>query len=711
MLSIDTDRKLAEIFLDISTQEREVEERRYYLSKNMDFEPASVFKALDQLEIGSISSSEVQDFLQKHHVFCSNDEAYLVIRQYDTNMDGRLSFQEFVQFSLPCTNPGLRQLSLSRRGFFTTEVEYLFRNLLQAEVLFHRTIEGLKREIVLRPDFNLLEAFRSVDIRNSSSIDRTALMVFLRRYRAVVDEDLDAIFRRVDNDGDGIINYSEFVDCIMPSRSNFTRQTREVSPKDQSYRNASPLRNSNSSQFSFRKTYAGIQESSPERNMRSLQANTYSPLRSNGNGHSSSFNKELSPRHSVPLRSSQISMKPSSPLRSVVRETSFRDYQNNPYVPERIYSPRHSSPLRKSSPLKNSSTYDREPLRASNLSQTLRSPPRDVHLFSDFNNTDLKSENRHSSPLRNSSFHEHSPLRAFNLSQSMRSPPRTLHQTSDFAQTTEFRPENRRSSPLRRASPEKPLAQESRTLELSRSSNFNASRATSNRTSSEEQEIVAAFHEEIKFFREIETSKNTLALKHDFNLIDAFRMFDKYDLGMISVSDIEETFNCLSLRPNPEEIYLLVRHYSHLQDSRLRFADFSEILTPKHEDYSRILRNRNSLNVPNGERMRVFSRDTLSIFCNTLRLILNAESLSERLRQRLSKMPEFSLFQAFNSVDKDRNGYITINEFQDILNSHGILASSKDLQGLMQKYDKNRDGRVSYSEFVEEVTPKSPKKY
>jgi Ca2+-binding EF-hand superfamily protein len=91
--------------------------------------------------------------------------------------------------------------------------------------------------------------------------------------------------------------------------------------------------------------------------------------------------------------------------------------------------------------------------------------------------------------------------------------------------------------------------------------------------------------------------------------------------------------------------------------------------------------------------------------------MLDAESLAERVRQKLSRMPEFSLYQAFMAVDKDRNGFITIDEFQRILNSHNIFASSKDLQSLMGKYDKNRDGRVSYTDFVQEITPKSPRRF
>jgi Ca2+-binding EF-hand superfamily protein len=90
---------------------------------------------------------------------------------------------------------------------------------------------------------------------------------------------------------------------------------------------------------------------------------------------------------------------------------------------------------------------------------------------------------------------------------------------------------------------------------------------------------------------------------------------------------------------------------------------------------------------------------------------LDCESLSERLRQRLSRRPEFNCYDAFQAIDRDRNGFITYEEMKTVLEENGCKVSNRDLKCLMDRYDKNKDGRVSYSEFVQEVTPKSPRKY
>ena len=44
------------------------------------------------------------------------------------------------------------------------------------------------------------------------------------------------------------------------------------------------------------------------------------------------------------------------------------------------------------------------------------------------------------------------------------------------------------------------------------------------------------------------------------------------------------------------------------------------------------------------------------------------------------------------------------------MQNHGFTATEGEITWLIDRYDKNKDGRISYSEFIEEVTPKSPLK-
>lgn len=53
---------------------------------------------------------------------------------------------------------------------------------------------------------------------------------------------------------------------------------------------------------------------------------------------------------------------------------------------------------------------------------------------------------------------------------------------------------------------------------------------------------------------------------------------------------------------------------------------------------------------------------------------------------------------------------MTKDEIRRVLEERGIYASDKDVSGLVDKYDKDRDGKISYNEFMDEILPKSPGK-
>lgn len=584
-LSQQTEQKLANIFMQISIHESETEKFRYSLSKNPDFDPYLAFKALDRLDLNSLSGSEFQSFLEKFHFFCTADEAYLLIRQYDSNLNGRLCFKEFLNLILPCTNKGLKELAMSRQGKFTEEVEFLLSKLIGQEIWFHRDLEGLKRDIILRQDFNLVSAFRMLDERGGG-IDRNGMLRFLGRYFRVFDYDVDAIFRRIDNDADGVVGYNEFVDCVMPTRVTVDIQYPSVinpEPKHSHY--SSPLRNP-------AKSFQG-RSSTPSYN------------------HYSKSTSNLNPSNLSKLQNSSLA---SSQSKSVRFKEPFSSSSSN------IQAYPHLSEAKNT----------------------------DLYSTGNFNHS-----NKNSSPLRQSQKKLNSALK-------------------DSIPT--INPRQRTSRPAA-------LIQ-----------------------------IIPVFQDYIKFMRQIEAVKNTLALRHDFNLNSAFSMFDQYNVGIISVNDLQSTLSSHSFQASTEDLLLLAKRSSHLQDNRLRFSDFSELFTPRIEEYSRILKSRglkeslnNSIPLP--------SQETMNIFLKAFHLLIESEQVFEKHRQKLALSSEFDLISTFNALDKDRNGFISQLEFSEALSVFNVPFNCKDLFALVEKFDKNCDGRISYSEFVEELTPKAGVKY
>jgi Ca2+-binding EF-hand superfamily protein len=227
----------------------------------------------------------------------------------------------------------------------------------------------------------------------------------------------------------------------------------------------------------------------------------------------------------------------------------------------------------------------------------------------------------------------------------------------------------------------------------------------------EDHELAKALKEQIDLDRELETLKNDLALRNDFNILDAFRFFDIDARGYITKNELKDGFNEFDIFPTSNELYLIMRKFDTDNDGLLRFPEFSEIFNPKQGEYSNILNDRKPSYLDSSKLNLIFSYETRRGIKGVMEMTLSNEILSEDLRQKIARRPFFNIYEAFKTLDKNDKGYIDVSEFRELLVDHGVYASSKELMNLIQRYDKNQDGKVSYYDFVQELTPKSPTKY
>jgi Ca2+-binding EF-hand superfamily protein len=125
MLSLQTERQLAQLLSSFADGERAVEVTRQVLSEQLDFSAISLFNHLDSTRLG-ISASDLSEFLIRMRSYSSFAEAQSVVSSYDANGDGRLNYDEFLQLTLPSTDTYLRDSAQVRRGLVTLEVEHAF---------------------------------------------------------------------------------------------------------------------------------------------------------------------------------------------------------------------------------------------------------------------------------------------------------------------------------------------------------------------------------------------------------------------------------------------------------------------------------------------------------------------------------------------------------------------------------------------------------
>lgn len=80
MVSYETERLLVDLFATVAIDERQVEIARRSLNENVRFEPYHVFKELDRLGIGSLTSADLREFMNRNRIYASESEIYSILK-------------------------------------------------------------------------------------------------------------------------------------------------------------------------------------------------------------------------------------------------------------------------------------------------------------------------------------------------------------------------------------------------------------------------------------------------------------------------------------------------------------------------------------------------------------------------------------------------------------------------------------------------------
>jgi len=206
--------------------------------------------------------------------------------------------------------------------------------------------------------------------------------------------------------------------------------------------------------------------------------------------------------------------------------------------------------------------------------------------------------------------------------------------------------------------------------------------------------------------RLLEHSKQQISVQSDFNTYDAFKVFDSRGLGFFDEFEFKAALLDIGAYASADEIRLFFHRYDTDRDGRIRYYEFCKIVEPLNPYYSAILNRRTSLNDRGRTlyfRDNCFSYGTRVLLRDLLKSLVQTEVLNDEVKRRLQR--QVSVVDGFKALDVNRDDWVTPEEMQQVLDMAGYVTRDIDMVGLMNRLDKDRDGRVSYSEFADGMRP------
>jgi EF hand len=176
--------------------------------------------------------------------------------------------------------------------------------------------------------------------------------------------------------------------------------------------------------------------------------------------------------------------------------------------------------------------------------------------------------------------------------------------------------------------------------------------------------MVNLFREQLELEKRLERVKIDLSLRTDFNLIDAFRIFDQDGKGWISAVEIKEGLGLMNIFANADDLQLFLARYDKDDDGKLRYSEFCDSFLPNDPFHASLLAKKAPLHMYHMQmqREKIFYPETRELFVLSWNIHLQNEAEAEKLRLQISSKYGFSPYHCFQAVDSKADGVIDKEE-------------------------------------------------
>ena len=609
MCSIETEKRIAKLFIILAEGERTVEISRQVLSDLKEFDSYQIFKNLDIERKNKIDAYNIIDYLRNKGIYASEEEAQLIILFYDQDYDTYLSFSEFINL-IQSEKIEQKASCRSSNSELSYNVDYSFYKLLEKEVDLARNILYALKDIKCRYDFNIHNIFHSVKSFNSITPD--SVRNFLEKNEITyLEADIKSIIKRLDLNKDGRIDLCEFhallgfpncAFCCPCTRCDFCG-TRYC---DSCFTECPCYIHENNNNINYRQNL----------NNNSVQMN----------------NNKINTLYNL------------------------NNYNNNYTMP-----PQRNINL--SQPLNNINKY--------NTSYNINEDN------NDYNNQGEQKVSK-SLSIRMSPERKYGPIEV-DLCDNCKQIPCICNKTSQNKEEINFNDNSE--------------------------TNNNTNNMIQNNSSLNDFEK-NQFNEFLKLLmnveKDIEQKKIDLVLHSDFNCEDAFRIFEKNGRGFLTKDDLKYGLYLLGINASDFVIDLLFKRFDLQKLDEINYADFFDMLIPFQKKYRNEVEQRPPLSYSSFQNIEIFSQKTIICLRNVFNLIINCEIKINEMRKNFSILIR-RLKDIFRMFDINELGFFNFQDFLRYLKDNELLDEALNVDLLFIRLDKNRNGKIDFTEVADEI--------
>ena len=228
---------LLSYFKNLKQIDDEIEKIRVSLCEISQFSPLSLFEYLDIDSKSFLTLNDFKSFLRSQNSTYDERKLRKMIHNFDKDNDFSINLDEFLGLILPRKSIDLHKNMVSiintcnsNKNNINHEMELNLNNLILREIQLIEELDEISAKIKNSKLFSTYEAFLAI-VRDEKYMTKLNLYNFLKKNGVYInDAEVSQLMFRLDSDNDDRISYEEFKEMFYPIKEDYV-----YSNKDNNY--------------------------------------------------------------------------------------------------------------------------------------------------------------------------------------------------------------------------------------------------------------------------------------------------------------------------------------------------------------------------------------------------------------------------------------------------------------------------------------------
>lgn len=198
---------------------------------------------------------------------------------------------------------------------------------------------------------------------------------------------------------------------------------------------------------------------------------------------------------------------------------------------------------------------------------------------------------------------------------------------------------------------------------------------------------------------DIEKAKSDLAERIDFNVEDAFRIFEQEEgANIIYEEDLKEGLEILGMNPSEKDLNILMNRFDLQKNGGITYEDFFDLVVPFEKSLRETVEEREPQSDENNKSPTLLNEEPKQYLKVLFDKILDYENQIIRKKKQIAQLG--SQMGYFTKELKEQSKNISFSEYLQDLN---IDIKSKECILLLIRFDKDRDNNYLLRQFIDEL--------